>query len=196
MDTLRYDLRHAVRLMFRQPGTTAIILLTLALAIGANTAVFSAVHAVLLKPLPYAEPDTLVMVCEKRAAEKVFDNRVSPADFLDWARLNQSFSAIAAYSETSVDLTGEGDPERLPAAGVTPAYFDVFGVRAAARPHLRGRRRPGRAQSRRRALARGVAAAIWRRPGGGRPIDRAQRHSQPGDRRPAAGPRVPTSEKR
>ena len=60
--------------MFRQPGTTAIIVLTLALAIGANTAVFSAVHAVLLKPLPYAEPDTLVMVYEKRAAEGVFDN--------------------------------------------------------------------------------------------------------------------------
>ena len=130
MDTLRYDLRHALRLMFRQPGTTAIIVLTLALAIGANTAVFSVVHAVLLKPLPYAEPDTLVILWEKRAAEKVMDNSVSPADFLDWARLNQSFSAMAAYSEASLDLTGEGDPERLAAAGVTPAYFDVFGVRA------------------------------------------------------------------
>lgn len=96
MDTLRYDLRHAVRPMFRQKATTAIILLTLALAIGANTAVFSAVHAVLLRPLPYADPDGLVVVYEKRAAEGDFTHVVSPADYLDWARLNQSFASIAA----------------------------------------------------------------------------------------------------
>lgn len=75
MDTLRYDLRHAVRGLARQPGTTAIILLTLALAIGANTAVFSAVHAVLLKPLPYPDPDRIAMLYEKRPAEGVFTNQ-------------------------------------------------------------------------------------------------------------------------
>ena len=130
MDTLRYDLRHAARAMRRQPGTTAIIVLTLGLAIGANTAVFSAVHTALLRPLPYAQPDDLVMVWEKRAAEGVMNNSVSPADYLDWSRLNTSFTAIAAYNDTAVDLTGEGQPEKLAAAGVSASFFDVFGVRA------------------------------------------------------------------
>ena len=130
METWRYDLRHAVRAMFRQPTTTAVILLTLALAIGANTAVFSAVHAVLLKPLPYADPGTLAMLYEKRPAEGMFTNLVSPADYLDWARLNQSFTSMAAFNETAADLTGSGEPERLAGAAVTAAFFEVFGVRA------------------------------------------------------------------
>jgi putative ABC transport system permease protein len=130
MDTLRYDLRHAVRAMTRQPGTTFIIVVTLALAIGANTAVFSAVHTVLLRPLPYPQPERLVMVWEKREAEGVMRNSVSPADYLDWARLNQSFAAIAAFNGSALDLTGEGDPEKIEAAGVSAPYFDVFGVGA------------------------------------------------------------------
>ncbi len=157
METLRYDLRHAVRAMFRQKGTTAIILLTLALAIGANTAVFSAVHAVLLEPLPYADPDSLVMVYEKRPAEGVFTNSVSPADYLDWARLNQSFAAMAAFNEGAADLTGSGEPERLTMASVTAAFFDVFGVRA-----LQGRTfQPGEdTLGRQRVVV--IAHALWR----------------------------------
>jgi putative ABC transport system permease protein len=130
MDTLRYDLRHALRAMRRQPAAAGIIVLTLALAIGANTAVFSAVHAVLIRPLPYSQPEHLVMVWEKREAEGVMKNSVSPADYLDWARLNKSFSAIAAYSDMAVDLTGEGEPEKIATAGVSAPFFDVFGVRA------------------------------------------------------------------
>jgi putative ABC transport system permease protein len=130
MDTLRYDLRHAVRLMLRQPSTTAIIVCTMALAIGANTAVFSAVHAVLLRPLPYERPGELAMLWEKRPAEGVMTNVVSPADFLDWARLNQSFTAIAAYTDSGADLTGIGEPERIRVAGVSAPYFDIFRVRA------------------------------------------------------------------
>ena len=129
MDTLQYDLRHALRLMLRQPGTTAIVVLTLALAIGANTAVFSAVHAVLLRPLPYDSPGDLVMVWEKRPREGVMINVVSPADFVDWARLNQSFSAIAAFSETGADLTGSGEPERITVGVVSAQFFDVFRIR-------------------------------------------------------------------
>jgi putative ABC transport system permease protein len=129
MDTWRYDLRHAARVMLRQRGTTAIILLTLGLAIGANTAVFSAVHAVLLKPLPYADAERLAMIYEKRPAEGNFTNSVSPADYLDWARLNQSFTAIAAFGDQVADLTGAGDPERIAIGGVTARYFDVLGIR-------------------------------------------------------------------
>ena len=129
MDTWRYDLRHALRMMSRQRGTTAIILVTLALAIGANTAVFSAVHTVLIRPLPYHDPESLVMVWEKREAEGMMKNAVSAADYLDWARLSQSLTAMAAHAEMTADLTGEGDPEKLPIAAVSPPFFELFGVR-------------------------------------------------------------------
>jgi len=129
MDTLRYDLRHAIRAMVRQPATSVIIVLTLALAIGANTAVFSAVHTVLIRPLPYDQPDSLVMLWEKREAEGNMRNSVSAADYLDWARIATSFSSMAAFSEVTADLTGEGEPEKLPISTVSAPYFDVFGVR-------------------------------------------------------------------
>jgi len=164
MDTWRYDLRHAVRTMFRQKTTTAIILLTLALAIGANTAVFSTVHAVLLKPLPYTDPDSLVRVYEKRPAEGVFTNLVSPADYLDWARLNQSFTSMAAFSDTAVDLTGSGDPERILAATVTSAFFDVFGVRAI---HGRTFQQGEDTLGRHRVVV--ISHALWRQQFGGDP---------------------------
>jgi putative ABC transport system permease protein len=129
MDTWRYDLRHALRMMFRQRGTTAIILLTLALAIGANTAVFSAVHTVLIRPLPYQQPESLVMLWEKREAEGVMKNSVSAADYLDWVRLATSFTAMAAFNEITADLTGEGEPEKLSVGAVSPPFFEVFGIR-------------------------------------------------------------------
>jgi putative ABC transport system permease protein len=129
MDTLRYDIRHAIRAMSRQPVTSLIVVLTLALAIGANTAVFSAVHTVLIRPLPYSEPASLVMLWEKREAEGVMKNSVSAADYLDWARLAESFSAMAAFTELTADLTAAGDPEKLPVAAVSPPFLDVFGVR-------------------------------------------------------------------
>jgi putative ABC transport system permease protein len=129
MDTLRYDLRHAVRAMSRQPATSLIIVLTLALAIGANTAVFSAVHTVLIRPLPYPQPEKLAMVWEKREAEGVMNNSVSAADFLDWSRTATSFTSMAAFTEVTADLTGEGDPEKFPMAAVSSPFFDVLGVR-------------------------------------------------------------------
>jgi putative ABC transport system permease protein len=131
MDTLRYDVRHALRAMSRQRVTSLIVVLTLALAIGANTAVFSAVHTVLIRPLPYAQPTTLVMLWEKREAEGVLKNSVSAADYLDWARMAHSFSSMAAFTDATVDLTGAGSPEKLPIAAVSPPFLDVFGVRPA-----------------------------------------------------------------
>jgi predicted permease len=130
MDILRHDFRYALRTMFRQPGLTATILLTLALGIGANTAVFSVVHAVLLRPLPYSEPERLVMVWEQRPRENRDKGPVSPADFLDWARMSTSFTAMAAHTTNTVDLTGVGEPVQLLAARVSAAFFDVLDVRA------------------------------------------------------------------
>jgi putative ABC transport system permease protein len=129
MDLFSHDFRYALRLLLKQPAVTAMMLLTLGLGIGANTAVFSVIHAVLLRALPYVEPDQLVMIHEKRMAEGVMNNPASPADFLDWARLNHSFASIAAYTETTADLTGVGDPVQLTVGGVTPAFFEVFGIR-------------------------------------------------------------------
>ena len=131
MDNLRQDLRFAARLIRRQPGTAAIIVFTLGLALGANSAVFSASYAALLRPLPFSSPDRLVMIWEKRPAEGVMENVVAPADFLDWARLSQSFVAMSLYDPTAVDLTGVGDPDRVLTAGVSASFFEVFGVRAA-----------------------------------------------------------------
>ena len=122
---------YALRLLVRQPGVTVIAILTLALGIGANTAIFSAVNAILLRPLPYADPDRLVMVFEKRLAEGVLDNVVSPADFLDWSKMNGAFDGIAAMTSVNADLTGAGEPIRLAAGAVSPAFFDVLGVQPA-----------------------------------------------------------------
>ena len=130
MDLFSHDVRYALRLLLKQPAVTATMLATLALGIGANTAVFSVVHAVLLRNLPYPQPEQLVVVHEKRPAEGVMNNTVSPADFLDWARLNQSFASMAAFMATPADLTGAGDPAQLTVGGVTAGFFDVFGVRA------------------------------------------------------------------
>ena len=124
-----HDLKHAIRLLVRQPGVTIVAIVTLALGIGANAAIFSAVDAILLRPLPYEDPDRLVMVWEKRQAEGVLDNLVAAADFMDWARMNTVFDSMAAFTPTTRDLTNAGDPARLAAGAVSPAFFEVFRVK-------------------------------------------------------------------
>ena len=125
------DVRHGLRLLRRYPGAALLSILTLALGIGANSAIFSVVDAVLLRALPYPEPDRLVMVWEKRPAEGVLTNVVSPADFLDWQRRQAPFEHIAAIVETGVTLTGTGDPVQLDAGAVSAAFFDVLRIRPA-----------------------------------------------------------------
>ena len=129
MHALTQDIKYAFRLLFKQPGTTAIAILTLALGIGANTAIFSAVDSVLLRPLPYDDPDSLVMVWEKREREGVLDNVVSPADAIDWAAMQTSFEAMAAQTTMAADMTGRGEPVRLTLGAVAPSFFDVLRVR-------------------------------------------------------------------
>jgi putative ABC transport system permease protein len=124
------DFRHGLRLLRRYPTTSCIAVATLALGIGANTAIFTVVDAVLLRQLPYPDPDRLVMVWEKRPRENTLVNVVSPADFLDWRRRNDVFQSIAAMTNTSTTITGDGEPLQVPTGVVSWAFFDALGVGA------------------------------------------------------------------
>jgi putative ABC transport system permease protein len=126
-----HDLRHGLKLLGRQPGTSALAIATLALGIGVSTAIFSVVDAVILRELPYADAGRLVMLWEKRPAEGVLDNPVSPADFLDWRRQQASFDGIAAVTEAAATLTGQGDAVQIDVGAVSAEFFDVLGVRMA-----------------------------------------------------------------
>src|SRR5258705_13307844 len=132
METLFRDIRYGLRSLSKRPGFTAIALIALALGIGANTAIFSLVNAVLLRPLPFAEPDRLVWMFGniRNATNRA---SVSPLDFLDYRKQNNTFEEFAAQLSfpAHVNLTGSGEPERLTAAAVTGNYFQTLGARAA-----------------------------------------------------------------
>jgi len=127
MGILLQDLKYGLRMLARNPGFTAVAVLTLALGIGANTAIFSVVNGVLLRPLPYPEPDRLVQVYERSA--QFNEMSVSYPNFLDWERMNRSFAGIAASRGESFNFTGGGQPEYIPGAVVTANFFSVLGVK-------------------------------------------------------------------
>jgi predicted permease len=126
---LRNDLRHACRGLLQTPVITATAVLTLALGVGANTAVFSVVHAVLLRPLPYPEPNRLVEVFEDNPTAGFPLMRVSALNYLSWAQRATSFEAIGAFRSVGLTLTDDGDPEVLRGSGVTASLFNLLGVR-------------------------------------------------------------------
>ena len=122
------DVRYAVRALRRAPGFAAVAILTLALGIGANTAIFSVVNGVILRPLPYANPDRLVMLWE--SARDIPQIMVSYPNYLDWRSRTRSFEDIAVYNGFDVfNLTGTGDPERVRGGLASANLFTVFGVR-------------------------------------------------------------------
>ena len=129
MDTMLRDIRYGLRGMLKRPGFTLIALLALALGIGANTAIFSLVNAVVLRPLPYPDPDQLVWAWGN---VRNGSNRasVSPLDFLDFRNQNKTFEQLAANVTIPLpaNLTGSGEPERLSASAVTGNYFQTLGV--------------------------------------------------------------------
>jgi putative ABC transport system permease protein len=128
METLIKDIRYAMRGLVKRPAFTIIALLTLALGIGANTAIFSVVNAVLLRPLPFRDPEQVVMVWEDASFAGFPLNTPAPANYVDWKNQNQSFADLAASAEQSFNLTGDGDPERVTAYAVTHNFFPLFGV--------------------------------------------------------------------
>ncbi len=131
MSSLLFDLRHGARALVKAPAFTIVTILTFALGIGANSAIYTLVNAALVRPLGFADPDRLMLVYEAipdSGAER-FD--VSPADYLDLVQYQQSFSNLGAYRTVTAELSGGGEPEQIDAAEITASLFGVLGVRAA-----------------------------------------------------------------
>src|SRR5215207_6340145 len=128
MNKLFQDLRYGARMLVKQPGFTLVAVITLGLGIGANTAIFSLVNSILLRPLPFREPDRLVRMLQASPMLGLSSWGVSQADFAAYREQNRSFESIAIYNATAANLTGAGEPERLPIATVTADFFKVFGV--------------------------------------------------------------------
>jgi predicted permease len=129
METLIQDLKYAARVLLKSPGFVAIAVLTLALGIGANTALFSVVNGVLLRPLPYTRPSELVVLSEKTANFE--SSSISYPNFLDWQRSNSSFTSIAAYRSDDFSITGSGEAERVRVGMVSAGFFEILGVNPA-----------------------------------------------------------------
>ena len=123
---LRQDLKYAVRSLVKSPAFSLVALVTLALGIGANTAIFSVIYAVLLRPLPLHQPNRLVFIWSSTDAFP--RSTLTPGRLLDYREQLTSVSAVAGISHLSVNLTGTGDPERLNASSVSSNFFDVLGV--------------------------------------------------------------------
>jgi putative ABC transport system permease protein len=128
LEQLRQDTGYALRVLGRGRGFAAVAMLTLALGVGANTAIFSVVRGVLLRALPYPEPERLVAV---QSVIRGSPTAVSPPDFLDWRAQAKSFAGLAAYFLSTTNLTGTGEPERLTQARVSSNFFDILGIRPA-----------------------------------------------------------------
>ena len=130
MREILQDVQYAFRTLAKSRGFTAVALLTLAIGIGANTAIFSFVDGVLLKPLPYANADRIVRVLEKPPGGPDARNGISSLNYLDWQRQNTVFQYMAARSGGSVTLTGVSNPIQLRGAKMSAHGFDILGVSA------------------------------------------------------------------
>src|SRR5262249_41296702 len=152
MRALLQDLRYGARMLLKRPGFTLIAVVMLALGIGANTAIFSVVYSVMLRPLPYQHPDRLVMIWQQDTRNP-YDYPTSPATFLDWRERNSVFEDVAAYEDAAISkrprffLTGGNEPERIRGARVSVNLFTLLGVRMAlGRAFSTEEEQPGREQ--------------------------------------------------
>src|SRR2546423_13226231 len=125
MRNLRQNVRHSIRMLLKKPGFTLTAVLTLALGIGATTAIFSVVYATLFEPMPYPKPDQLVMVWSKLNQKR---NSVSAGDYLEWKRRSKSFQYLEAWSGGTYNVATEERPEQVQAALMTPDFFRMTGT--------------------------------------------------------------------
>ena len=148
MSKFAQDLKFAIRHLLKSPGFTSVAILIMALGIGANTAIFSVVHSVLLEPLPFQDPDRLVQlwhVPPQSSFPGMTQFAVSAANFLDWQKQNDVFTGMALYSHGGFELTGHGKPETIHAGKVTSGFFSVLGVQPIyGRVFLQEEDQPGR----------------------------------------------------
>jgi putative ABC transport system permease protein len=128
---IAHDLRYAIRTLTRSPGFTVVAALTIAIGVGANTAIFSIVDAVLLRPLPYPRAGELVLVSQNDRATRQTVAGVTPANFLDWRARNRTFTAMSAFESTPLILSDGDHPERLDGAMVNANFFEVLEVKPA-----------------------------------------------------------------
>jgi predicted permease len=126
LKSLPQDLRYGSRVLVKSPGFSLIAILTLALGIGANTAIFSVVNGVLLNPLPFHDPHQLVSMFQEMPNFK--NGSISYLNFTDWRRMNTTFAAMAAYRSTGFNLSGNGEPERLHGEMISAGFFEILGV--------------------------------------------------------------------
>ncbi|HEU4594978.1 MAG TPA: ABC transporter permease [Pyrinomonadaceae bacterium] len=131
MGALLQDIRYGLRTLLKNPGVALLAVFALCLGIGANTAIFSIVNAVMLRPLPVEEPDQLVMLFESKPQAGITRAQVSYANYADWKRGSQSFESMAAFGAQSFNVTIGGEPERVPGARVTADFFQVTKARPA-----------------------------------------------------------------
>jgi len=149
MNSLGRDLRHGARLLWKAPGFSAVALVALALGMGATSAIFSVVDAVLLKPLPFRDPQRLVLLWERNPAQNLEKILVAPGNFLEWRNESRALESLAAIHDISINLTGGPnghiDPEELRAERVSASLFSLLGVRpVVGRAFLPEEDQPGR----------------------------------------------------
>ena len=128
METLLRDIRYGIRSLLKHPGFTVVAVITLALGIGANTAMFSVINAVLLRPLPYHEPARLVTIWEESPQRGMYEMPVSFANLRDWVDQSHTFEQISAYTFTNLNLTGAGEPARLSTVRSSANLFPLAGA--------------------------------------------------------------------
>jgi len=164
MDNLLSDIRYAIRNLIKRPGFTLIAVVTLGLGIGANSAIFSAINALLLNPLPIPNQDRVMAIWDKDPNHGYEHNEVAVANYIDWRAQNQSFEKLALYRWWNVNLTGIDTPERIQGFLVTSNFFDTLGIHPMmGRGFIEGEDQPGAANV---AI---IAYSLWQRQFGGDP---------------------------
>ena len=128
METIRKDITYGARMLIKSPGFTVVAVLALTLGIGANTAIFSVVNSVLLRPLPFNDPSRLMQLWEAKASKGRNEIPASYPNFADWRDQNHVFEHLVAYADWSFNLTGTGEPERIRSAIVSPTFFSALGI--------------------------------------------------------------------
>jgi putative ABC transport system permease protein len=158
------DLRYTVRLLRKSPVFTLAVVLTVALAVGANTAIFSVVNAVMLRPLPFADPDRLMWIAERNDVVHIPQFSASVLNYLSWKEQTQTFGSLGAVGFASFNLSGRGEPEQLTGAPITPSLLPLLGLQpVAGRSFLADEEKPGSAP------VAMISEGLWKRRFGGDP---------------------------